>query len=75
MAEEMRQITVVFKTDSDRRGVEYYSINLQELERLARNFAGSQDSDGARLGVYDVLDQNDKPRKLMLRFADVLYIG
>lgn len=72
---EMRSMTVVFKAERERSDVEHYTISVSELDRLAKNFADSHDPNTARLGVYDVIDQHGKPRKLMLRFADVLYIG
>lgn len=66
-------ITVVFKTEKERQ--EHYTISSTERDRLAQDFTRSHYTDTPKLGVYDVTDDHGNPRKLMLRFIDVLFIG
>jgi hypothetical protein len=64
-------LTIVFKSGQSVR----YMIGAQELDRLATAFENSNRQGSTSIGVYDVADDSGNPRRLMLRFADVLYIG
>lgn len=73
MPEGKRYITIHFKDGHEAR----YMAVQSEADRLANEFhAATRGTQGdPRNSIYDVFDYDDQPRKLVLVFADVLYIG
>lgn len=67
----LMKLGIVFKSDTGH--VAHIWIDQKELDRLIHDF---EQTEGRGIGVYSVLDSTDKePRRLFLRFSDILYIG